>query len=75
VIKRMMNCELVRLMFDVEILNLKKLDDMEVREMYVVKMSNRFSAFGSIYNMDINTAWESIKEKNTQLKTVQVITS
>lgn len=68
-----MNCELVRLRFDVERFNLKELDDMEIREMYEVKMSNRFTAFGSLYNMDMST--ESIRKRNTHMKTFQVITS
>jgi hypothetical protein len=69
----MMNCELVRLRFDVERFNPKELDDMEIREMYEVKMSNRFTAFGSLYNMDMST--ESIRKRNTHMKTFQVITS
>jgi hypothetical protein len=50
--------------FDVERVNLKKLDDLESKEVYEVKVSNRFAAFGSVdNNVDISRAWESVKKK------------
>jgi hypothetical protein len=49
--------------FDVERLDLKKLDDVEVKEKYQVEMSNRFEALESLdESFDINNAWESIRE-------------
>jgi hypothetical protein len=56
----------------VERVKLKKLDDMESKQTYEVKMSNRFAAFGSLDN---NADISRVLEKNTQLKTVYVITS
>jgi phosphoglycolate phosphatase-like HAD superfamily hydrolase len=49
--------------FDVERFNLKKLDDVEVKEQYKVEISNRFAALESLdESFDINNAWESIRE-------------
>jgi hypothetical protein len=48
---------------DLERFDLKKLNDVEVKEKYQVEISNRFAALGSLdESFDINNAWESIKE-------------
>jgi hypothetical protein len=40
--------------------NLKKLNEVEGKEQYRVKISNRFSAFKNLYaEVDINRAWEN----------------
>jgi hypothetical protein len=50
--------------FDLERFGLKKLNDTEVKEMYQVKISNRFVALENLdESMDINRAWESIRDK------------
>jgi hypothetical protein len=39
--------------------NLKKLNDVEVKEQHEAKVSNRFAALKNFYNdMDINWAWK-----------------
>jgi hypothetical protein len=49
--------------FDLERFDLKKLDDVEVKEKYQVEISNRFAALESLdERFDINNAWESIRE-------------
>jgi hypothetical protein len=49
--------------FDVETFDLKKLDDVEVKEKYQVDISNRFEALENLdESFDINNAWESIRE-------------
>jgi hypothetical protein len=49
--------------FDVERFDLKKLNDIEVKEKYEVEISNRFVALESLDgSFDINNAWESIRE-------------
>jgi hypothetical protein len=49
--------------FDLEIFDLKRLDDVEVKEKYQVEISNRFAALESLDDsFDINNAWESIRE-------------
>jgi hypothetical protein len=48
---------------DVEKFNLKKLNDLEVRKEYHIKISNRFAALESLSDSkDINRAWENIKQ-------------
>jgi hypothetical protein len=43
--------------------DLKKFDDVEVKEKYQVEISNRFAALESLdKSFDINNAWESIRE-------------
>jgi len=50
----------VRQKFDVEIFDLKKLNDVEVKEKYQVEISNRFAALENLdESLDINSAWES----------------
>jgi hypothetical protein len=49
--------------FDLERCDLKKLDDVEVKEKYQVEISNRFAALESLdESFDINNAWENIRE-------------
>jgi len=49
--------------FDLERCDLKKLDDVEVKEKYQVEISNRFATLESLdENFDINNTWESIGE-------------
>jgi len=49
--------------FDVERLNLRKLNELEVRKQYDIKISNRFATLENIWDSeDINRAWENIKE-------------
>jgi hypothetical protein len=53
----------VRQNFDLERFDLKKLDDLEVKEKYQVEISTRFAALKSLdESFDINNAWESIRE-------------
>jgi hypothetical protein len=53
--------------FDLETFDVKKLDDVEVKEKYKVEISNRFAALENLDDsMDINSVWESIRE-NTKL--------
>jgi hypothetical protein len=49
--------------FDVERFDLKKLNDVQVKEKYQVEISNRFAALESLNeSFDINNAWEGIRE-------------
>jgi hypothetical protein len=49
--------------FDLERFDLKRLDDIEVKEKYQVEISTRFAALESLDDsFDINNAWESIRE-------------
>jgi hypothetical protein len=49
--------------FDVEIFNLRKLNDLEVRKQYQIKISNRFTALEKLNDSEnINRAWKNIKE-------------
>jgi hypothetical protein len=49
--------------FDLKRFDLKKLDDIEVKEKYQVEISNIFVALESLdESFDINNAWESIGE-------------
>jgi hypothetical protein len=48
---------------DLKRFDLKKLNDVEVKEKYQVEISNRFAALESLHDsFDINNAWESIGE-------------
>jgi len=50
-------------MFVVERFNLKKLGELEFRKHYHIKISNRFAVLENLNDsMDINKAWEDIKE-------------
>jgi hypothetical protein len=49
--------------FQIQGFNLKKLNDIEVKEKYRVEVSNRFAAFEDLDNeVKINSAWETIRE-------------
>jgi hypothetical protein len=49
--------------FNVERLNLRKLNNMEVRKQYQIEISSSFAALENLYNReDINRAREDIKE-------------
>jgi len=49
--------------FDVDRLNLRKLNELEVRKQCQIKISNRFAALENLSDSkDINRAWENIKE-------------
>jgi hypothetical protein len=49
--------------FDAERFNLKKLNQLEVKKQYQIKISNRFAALENLnVTEDINRAWENIKE-------------
>jgi hypothetical protein len=44
--------------------NFKKLNSMEVKEQYHIKISNRFATLRNLdHNVDISRTWESIREK------------
>jgi hypothetical protein len=48
--------------FDLERFDLKKLNDVEVKEKYQVEISNRFAALENLDgSFDIDNAWESIR--------------
>jgi len=53
--------------FDMERMNLRKLNDLEVKEWYQVKVSNSFEALENLDDedddddVDINKIWESIR--------------
>ena len=43
--------------------NLRKLNELEVRKKYQIKISNRFAALENLSDSkDINRTWENIKE-------------
>jgi hypothetical protein len=47
--------------------NLKKLNKVEGKELYCVEISNRFAALENLdTGVDINRAWETIREKEYQ---------
>jgi len=49
--------------FDAGRFNLRKLNNLEVRKQYQIKISNRFAALEELSNSkNINRAWENIKE-------------
>ena len=48
--------------FDVERFNLRKLNEMDVRQQYQIEITNRVAALGNLSDReDINRAWENIK--------------
>jgi hypothetical protein len=48
--------------FNMERFNLKKLNDVEGKEQFSVKVSNRFAALEDLdTEMEINSAWETIR--------------
>jgi hypothetical protein len=54
--------------------NLKKLNDVEVKEEYQIKISNRFAALENLndYDVDIIRAWENFGENIKALVTESV---
>jgi len=49
--------------FDGERFNLRKLNEMEVKEKYQIEITNRFEALENLdVDEDVNRAWENIKE-------------
>jgi hypothetical protein len=42
--------------------DLRKLNDAEVKEQYQVKFTNRFAALEIFDDVDMNIAWENIRE-------------
>jgi hypothetical protein len=47
----------------VERFNLRKLNELEVRKQYQIRISNRFAALENVSDSeDINRAWEHMKE-------------
>jgi hypothetical protein len=49
--------------FDGERLNLRKLNELEVRKQYQIEITNRFAALENLgEGKDVNKAWENIKE-------------
>ena len=48
---------------DGERFNFRKLNELEVRKQYQIKISERFAAFENLrYSKDVDRAWENIKE-------------
>ena len=59
--------------FDAEILNLRKLNELEIRKKYQIKISNRFPDLENVSDSeDINRAWESIKQ-NIKISAKQIL--
>ena len=56
--------------FDGERFNLRKLNELEVKEKYQIEITNRFVALENLnVDEDVNRAWENIKESTKpQLK-------
>jgi len=49
--------------FDVKRCNLRKLNELEIRKQYQIKILNRLAALENLSDSeDINKAWENIKE-------------
>jgi hypothetical protein len=58
--------------FDMERLNLKKLDEIKGKEQYLVDISDRFAALENLDDdVDSNGAWETIRE-NIKMSAKQV---
>jgi hypothetical protein len=57
--------------FHLERLNLKKLNEVQGKELYRVEASNRFAALEDLdAEVDINSAWETIRDITSQPKRV-----
>jgi hypothetical protein len=54
--------------------NLKKLNHVEVKKQYQIKLSNMSTAFGNLDNVDINRAYV-YRTPKFQPKIIQIITS
>jgi len=48
--------------FDVERFNLRKLNKLEVRKLYQIKISNRLAALEESDSEDMRWAWQNMKE-------------
>jgi len=48
--------------FDGERFNLRKLNELEVKEKYQIEIRNRFAALENLNGDNVNRAWENIKE-------------
>ena len=49
--------------FEGERFNLRKLNELEVKERYQIEITNRFAALENLdVDEDVNMAWENIKE-------------
>jgi hypothetical protein len=48
--------------FDMERSNIEKLNKVEGKEEYQVKISNRFAASENLDDVDINRTWETVRE-------------
>jgi hypothetical protein len=54
--------------FGLERFDLRKLDDVEVKEKFQVEISSRFAVLESLdESFDINNTWESIRGKNQDI--------
>jgi len=60
--ERLAVCKQAAQKFDEERFNLTKLNKLEFRKQYHIKISNRFAALEKSDSEDINRAWENIKE-------------
>ena len=59
--------------FDVERLSLRKLNKLEVRKQYQIKISNKFADFENISDSEeMHKAWENIKE-NKQISAIECL--
>ena len=61
--ERLVMCKQAAQVFDTQRLNLRKLNEPEVREQYQIWITNRFAALENlkVYG-DVNRTWENIKE-------------
>jgi len=51
--------------FDGKRFNLRKLNELDVRKQYQIKITNRFAAVEYLSDLeDVNMAWENIKENS-----------
>jgi hypothetical protein len=49
--------------FDGERFNLRKLNELEIREQYQIEISNRFAALDNLNDIEhVNRAWERLSE-------------
>jgi hypothetical protein len=48
--------------FDMERFNLKKLNAVEGKELYEVQISNRLATLEKLDDLDINKAWNTVRE-------------
>jgi 50S ribosomal subunit-associated GTPase HflX len=61
--ERLAVCKQAAQKFDGERFNLRKLNELEVKEKHQIEITNRFAALENlIVDEDVNGAWENIKE-------------